>query len=67
MWYVCDGRYAVLYVRVNCFVVRGCAVSMRYINGCNSDVFSVVNVYLDHSKIECMSVVVSYLLLACTR
>ena len=27
MWYVCDALYAVLYVRVNCVVVRGCAVS----------------------------------------
>ena len=32
MWYVCDVLYAVLYVRVSCFVVRGCAVSRRYIN-----------------------------------
>ena len=48
MWYVCDVLYAVLYVRVNCFVVRGCAVSRRYINDCNSDVFSVVNMYHDH-------------------
>ena len=43
-----------LYVRVNCFVVHGCAVSRRYINVCNSDVFSnvfsVVNMYLDHLK-----------------
>ena len=31
MWHVCDVLYAVLYVRVSCFVVRGCAVSMRYI------------------------------------
>ena len=30
MWYVCDVLYAVLYVRVSCFVVRGCAVSRRY-------------------------------------
>ena len=36
------------YISVNCFVVRGCAVSMRYINVCNSDVFSAVNMYLDH-------------------
>ena len=43
MWYVCD-------VRVSCFVVRGCAVSWRYINVCNCDMFSVVNVYLDHLK-----------------
>ena len=48
MWYVCDVQYAVLYVRVNRFVVRGCAVSRRYINDCN--LFRVVNVYLDHLK-----------------
>ena len=47
MWYVCDLLYAVLYVRVSCFVVRGCAVSMRYIHICNCDMYSVVNVYLD--------------------
>ena len=28
----------------------GCAVSRRYINVCNCDMFSVVNVYLDHLK-----------------
>ena len=39
-----------LYVRVSCFVVRGCAVSRRYIIFCNCDMFSVVNVYLDHLK-----------------
>ena len=39
-----------MYVRVSCFVVRGCAVSRRYINFCNCDMFSVVNVYLDHLK-----------------
>ena len=50
MWYVCDVLYAVLYVRVSCFVVRGCAVSRKYINVCNCDMFSVVNVYLDHLK-----------------
>ena len=31
MWYVRDVLYAVLYVRVSCFVVRGCGVSRRYI------------------------------------
>ena len=46
VWYVCD----VLYVRVNCFVVRGRAVSRSYINVCNSYVFSVVNGYFDHLK-----------------
>ena len=50
MWYVCDVLYAVFYVCVSCFVVRGCAVSRRYINVCNCDMFSVVNVYLDHLK-----------------
>ena len=50
MWYVCDVLYAVLSVRVNCFVVPGCAVSGRYINVRNCDMFSVVNVYLDHLK-----------------
>ena len=50
MWYVCDVLYAVLYVRVSCFVVRGCGVSRRYIDVCYCDMFSVVNVYLDHLK-----------------
>ena len=40
-----------LYVRVSCSVVRGCAVSRRYINVCNCDMFGVVNVYLDHLKL----------------
>ena len=51
MWYVCDVLYAVLYVRVICFVGRGCAVSRSYITVCNCDMFSVVNVYLDHLKL----------------
>ena len=50
MWYVCDVLYEVLHASVSCFVVRGCAVSRRYINVCNCDMFSVVNVYLDHLK-----------------
>ena len=50
MWYGCDVLYAVLYVRVRCFVVRGCAVSRTHVNVCNSDMYSVVNVYLDHLK-----------------
>ena len=50
MWYVCDVLYAVVYVYVSCFVVRGCAVSRRYIHVCNCDMFSVVNVYIDHLK-----------------
>ena len=32
------------------FVVRGCGVSRRYIDVCYCDMFSVVNVYLDHLK-----------------
>ena len=50
MWYVRDVLYAVLYVRVSGFVVRGCAVSRRYINVCNCDMFSVGYVYHDHLK-----------------
>ena len=30
--------------------MRGCAISRRYINVCNSNMFAVVNVYLDHLK-----------------
>ena len=41
MWYVSDVLYAVLYVRVSCFVVHGCSVSRRYINVYNCDMFSV--------------------------
>ena len=69
MWYVRDVLYAVLYVRVSCFVVRGCGVSRRYIDVCYCDMFSVVNVYLDHLKfyVVCinsdgMSVVVNVML-----
>ena len=63
MWYVRD----VLYARVSCFVVRGCAVLKRYLNVCNCDMFSVVYVYLDHLKfcvlcIDRMSVVVNVML-----
>ena len=50
MWYVCDVLYAVLYVLVSCFVVRGFGVSRRYIYVCYCDMFSVVNVYHDHLK-----------------
>ena len=50
MWYVRDVLYAVLYVRVSCFVVRGSAVTRRYIHVCNWAMFSVVYVYLDHLK-----------------
>ena len=62
MWYVRDVLYAVFYVRVSCFVVRGCGVSRRYIDVCYCDKFSVVNVYLDHLKFEGMSVVVNVML-----
>ena len=50
MWYVRDVLYAVVYVRVSCFLVHGCGVSRRYIDVCYCDMFSVVNVYLDHLK-----------------
>ena len=49
--------------------VRGCGVSRRYIDVCYCDMFSVVNVYLDHlSSVLCvlifegMSVVVNGML-----
>ena len=51
MWYVRDVLYAVLYIRVSCLVVRGCGVSRRYIDVCYCDMFSVVNVFLDHLKL----------------
>ena len=59
--------FAVLYVCVSCFVVHGCAVSRRYISVCKCDMFSVVNVYLEHLKfcvlmVEGMSVVVNVML-----
>ena len=41
VWYFRDVLYAVLYVRVSCFVVRGCGVSRRYIDVCSCDMFSV--------------------------
>ena len=41
MWYVRDVLYAVLYVRVNYFVVCGCGVLRRYIDVCYCDMFSV--------------------------
>ena len=50
MWYVRNVLYAVLYVCVGCFVVRGCGVPRRYVDVCYCDMFSVVNVYLDHLK-----------------
>ena len=50
MWYVYDVLSTVLFTHVNCFVVHICAVLRRYINVCNSDVFNVDNIYLDHLK-----------------
>ena len=51
VWYYCDVLYAVLYASVSCFVVRGCAISRSYIDLCNCDILSVVNVYFDHLKL----------------
>ena len=56
MWYVYDVLDAVLYVPVDCFIVRGCTVSSRYINVCDRDVFSVGNMYLDHLKLYVMCI-----------
>ena len=64
---VCDVQYAGLYFCVSSFVVHGCAVSRRYIDVCNCDLFSIVNVYLDHLKfcvlmVKGMSVVLNVML-----
>ena len=41
----------VMYCMQCCMTVSAvCSASMRYINVCNCDMFSVVNVYLDHLK-----------------
>ena len=53
MCYVCDVLYAVLYVRLKCFVVRGCAVLRRYLHVCNSDVVSVVNMISPFEVVCC--------------
>ena len=66
MWYVRDVLYAVLYVRVSCFVVRGCGVSRRYIDVCYCDMFSVVNVYLDHLKF-CVVCINSRMYVCCSE
>ena len=47
----CAVLYIVLYVCVSCFVVRGCAVSRRYTHIGNIEVFSVVNMCIDHLKL----------------
>ena len=49
MWYVYVLYAGCMSVSAS-FVVRGCAVSRRYINVCNCDMFSIVNVYFDHLK-----------------
>ena len=61
MWFVCDVLYAVLYVRVSCFVVHGIYLF--------AIVICVVNVFFDHLQflvvvlmVECMSVVVNVML-----
>ena len=46
MWYVRDVLYAVLYVRVSCFVVRGCGVSRRYIDVCYCDMFIGIHILM---------------------
>ena len=61
MLYIWD---VALYVCVSCFVVRGCAVSRRYINVCNCDMLSMCILTICSSvlcvlMVECMSVVVN--------
>ena len=54
-------------VYVCCFVVCGCSVSRRYIDVCYCDMFSVVNVYLDHFKfcVVCINVLMCVLRYVC--
>ena len=66
MWYVRDVLYAVLYVRVSCFVVRGCGVSRRYIDACYCDMFSGVNVYHDLLKF-CVVCINSQMRVCCSE
>ena len=61
-----DVLYAVLYVRLSGFVVRGCGVSRRYIDVCYCDMFSVVNVYLDHLKF-CVVCIISRSYVCCSE
>ena len=54
VWYVCDVLYTVLYVRMRCFVVAGCAVSRSYINVYHDHLrFRVV--YIDGRMYVCCS------------
>ena len=66
MWYVRGVLYAVLYVRVSCFVVRGCGVSRSYIDVCYCDMFSVVNVCLYHLKF-CVVCINSRMYVCCSE
>ena len=68
---VCSGctvQYAVLYVRVSSSVVRGCGVTRRYIYiyVCYCDMFSVVNVYIDHLKL-CVVCINSRMYVCCSE
>ena len=47
-----------MYVPVRCFVVRGCAISRRYIDVYNCDMYSVVNEVCS-LMVEDLSVVVN--------
>ena len=55
-----------LYVHVSCFVVCGCGVSRRYIDVCYCDMFSIVNVYLDHLKF-CVVCINSQMYVCCSE
>ena len=67
VWYVCDVMFAVFYVRVNCFVGRGRAVSRKFMNVCNSDMLLICTLTIISSGVcvlivEGMSVVVNVML-----
>ena len=45
-----EGVSVTLYPCMLCVLVRGCGVSRGYIDVCYCDMFSVVNMYIDHLK-----------------
>ena len=47
VWYICDVLYAVLYVRLSCFVVRGCLSVIHLFKGLSYYVYVIMYIPLD--------------------
>ena len=59
MWYVRDELYALLYVRVSCFVVRGCGQQFRHSGGVRPQIQGENDVHMwVELKRRCVCVVV---------